>query len=376
MVGGGPVGVVMALCLAEAGVDVAVWEQRSELPSGTRAIGVHPPSLALFEQLGVLPAVLEHAVRIDRGEAWNGRRRLGTVVFEDRPVAHPFVAAIEQWRTERVLRDRLEAILPGSLVGGTRCRSIEQDPDGLRVSGVSEAGPVSTTASMLVVASGGRSAIDDPAASGRTHRYPDRYVMGDVRDQSGAGAVARVHLHHRGVVESFPLPEGRRRYVVHTGFDSARQEPTASGFAELVTARTGDVVDPTSNSMLSAFGVRRRRRATLVAGRVVHIGDAAHEISPIGGQGMNLGWSDAHAFAPAIVQSVHQGSPDAARLASISRRQLAAARRAGVQAAANMVLGRPLSPVIASVRDLALRAALNSPAMPVLADAYTMRWLR
>ncbi|XAZ29914.1 FAD-dependent monooxygenase [Paenarthrobacter ureafaciens] len=54
-------------------------------------------------------------------------------------------------------------------------------------------------------------------------------------------------------------------------------------------ARTGVFPDESSNSMLSAFDVRARLAPRMVHGRIVLLGDAAHEISPIGGQGMNLG---------------------------------------------------------------------------------------
>jgi len=376
IVGGGPVGLVLALLLVNAGLEVEVWEQRVDPPTGTRAIGIHPPSLELFEQLGVRDAVVGHAVRIDRGEAWSGGRRLGIVDFADRPFRYPFVAALEQWRTERILRERLESAAPGALRVGTSCEALLPRPDAVTVTGRDASGPISLRAAVVAIASGGRTTFDDPEAMGRVHRYRDRYVMGDVDDRSGAGPVARVHLHRDGVVESFPLPDGKRRYVVHVGFDQDGVTLTADRLASLVTGRTGDRVDAASTSMLSAFGVRRRQRSRLAAGRIVHLGDAAHEISPIGGQGMNLGWSDARAFAPAIVHALTAGGPDAARLAAVSRRQLGAARRAGRQAGLNMLLGRPQTPVLGPVRDLALRAALHSPAMPLLADAYTMRWLR
>lgn len=380
IVGGGPVGLVTALLLARAGIEVMVWEGRQEEPSGTRAIGIHPPSLDLFDELGVLDAVMEHAVRIDRGEAWSDGRRLGSVVFTDRPVAHPFVASHEQWRTERILRERLEAEAPGALRVGTGCEQVIDETGTVLVTGTDRTGRIRERASLVIVSAGGRTSFDGAGASGRVHRYRDRYLMGDVRDLSDAGPVARVHLHRDGVVESFPLPQGKRRYVAHTGLGSTEEPstttPTPERLAAIVSERTGDPIDAESTTMLSAFGVRRRQRRSLVAGRVLHLGDAAHEISPIGGQGMNLGWADARAFAPAITRAVRNGRPDDRELLDISRRQLAAARRAGRQAAVNMLLGRPGSPLTVPLRDAALRAALGGPAMPWFADAYTMRWLR
>jgi 2-polyprenyl-6-methoxyphenol hydroxylase-like FAD-dependent oxidoreductase len=380
VIGGGPVGLVAAILLAQDGVDVTVWERRVDPPSGTRAIGIHPPSLELFDDLGVLDEDLVDAVRIDQGEAWSGGRRLGTVVFRDRPGAHPYVAALEQWRTERILRARLESIAPGSLWTGTACTSVRTVGDEVVVEGTDASGPVSARATMVIVAAGGRAGFPGGEDPGPVHRYRDRYLMGDVADRSGAGPIARVHLHRDGVVESFPLPRGMRRYVVHTGYtsprDGAGRQPTADDLATLVADRAGEEAAAATNTMLSAFGVRSRRRSRVLDGRTVHVGDAAHEISPIGGQGMNLGWADARVFAPLVARAVTGRGTLEREFADAAEQQRRAVRRASWQAALNMRLGRPIPAPLVGVRDLGLRAALNGPLMPVLADAYTMRWLR
>jgi len=110
VIGGGPVGLVSAILLAQAGVDVTVWERRPGSPSGTRAIGIHPPSLDLFEHLGVLDEIRRDAVRIDQGEAWNAGRRLGAVVFRDRPVPHPYVSVLDSKPSRRDRSGRGRAV--------------------------------------------------------------------------------------------------------------------------------------------------------------------------------------------------------------------------------------------------------------------------
>src|SRR5699024_2021681 len=137
--------------------------------------------------------------------------------------------------------------------------------------------------------------------------YPDTYLMGDVAD-SGTRRGARIHLEPGGVIEAFPLPGAMRRWVAHTGtarlgtgrFGKSRSARTPEELAAIVRRRTGERIDPATNTMISAFGVRRRTAERMVDGRVVLIGDAAHEVSPIGGQGMTLGWLDALALAPLL----------------------------------------------------------------------------
>src|SRR5699024_1215707 len=97
---------------------------------------------------------------------------------------------------------------------------------------------------------------------------------------------------------SFPLPGRMRRWVAHTGTQLTEECPRV--LTELITERTGEQLDSTTSTMISAFHVRRRIAQCMTAGRCVILGDAAHEVSPIGGQGMTLGWLDAIDLAPQL----------------------------------------------------------------------------
>ena len=111
-------------------------------------------------------------------------------------------------------------------------------------------------------------------------------------------------------------------------------------------------------------------------GNVVLIGDAAHEVSPIGGQGMTLGLLDAAGLAP-ILDAALEGRSSAAGLRealdTFSRRRLAAARRAAVQAHVNMALGRPLWRPAAGARDVLAQALFASDRFSAaVASRFTM----
>ncbi|WP_209560251.1 NAD(P)/FAD-dependent oxidoreductase [Frigoribacterium sp. PvP032] len=388
VVGGGPVGVLAAALLAARGLDVAVWERRAEAPSLSRAIGVHPPSLDVLDRVGAAEPLVAEAVPVRRGVARSGGRTLGTVDFDRAHPRWPFVAALQQHRTEQLLRDRLEALAPGSLRRGVSLDTLEQEPDRVLLRGTADDGPVEAAARFVLAADGARSpvrgalGIDAPL-----RRYPDRYVMCDVADDTGLGADAVVHLERRGVVESFPLPGGVRRFVVLLDDDAARTSdgtrpteavPDPEMIARLVAERTGIEVDPGTATMTSAFGVQRRLARRTVAGRVVLIGDAAHEISPIGGQGMNLGWLDADAVAPVIARALR--SAGGRRLDPTVFRAYEEARRRSVgrsarQAEINMALGRPVGPAVGVARQVGLSAALHLPTRRLLASLYSMRFV-
>ncbi|HEU4667186.1 MAG TPA: FAD-dependent monooxygenase, partial [Arthrobacter sp.] len=100
----------------------------------------------------------------------------------------------------------------------------------------------------------------------------------------------------------------------------------------------------------------------IVAGRVVLVGDAAHEISPIGGQGMNLGWLDAQALAP-LVRDAVAGKRVDGRLKEFDAARRRAAATARRQSEVNMLLGRPLPAPLLKVRNLAIGGVASIPAV-------------
>ena len=379
IVGGGPVGVMLAAALADRGLDAVVWEARVDDPAHSRALGVHPPSIDLFDRLGLADDLLAHAVRIRRGIARSGTRTMGVVPFARASSRWPFVAAVPQDRTESVLRTGLARRREDALRRGVRFVGLDQRDEDVVVQGVGDEGPVVVAARFVVGADGTRSAVRAALGVGtRARDLPDRYVMGDFADTTGHGSDAVIHLERTGVVESFPLPAGRRRFVVHTGSERRPTAPvTADVVARLVSDRTGSPVDATTSTMTSAFGVRRRLATRTVVGRVVLIGDAAHEISPIGGQGMNLGWLDGHALETEIAVAVKRRGGrvlDPTTFARFEAGRARAAVRAARQAEWNTALGRPVGGGTARARDLALRAVLRAPSRHVLASVYAMRW--
>ncbi|MDQ0260129.1 2-polyprenyl-6-methoxyphenol hydroxylase-like FAD-dependent oxidoreductase [Sinomonas atrocyanea] len=360
VVGAGPVGLCFAVLLADLGLDVAVLEARPERGRHTRAIGVHPPGLRVLARAGVADRIAAVGVPIHEGAART--RDSGTAHAVARIAFRPPVLAVPQWATEEALEDRLAELAPGALRRGVRAVRAEREAggavvrceDGQRVSG-----------RWVVAADGARS----PLRAGlgvpvRTRALPDAYLMGDFADTTGDGAAAVLHLEAAGIVESFPLPRGVRRWVAHV--PEPALDPSARDLARIVGERTGVRPDPSTCSMLSAFTVTERLAARLRSGRVLLAGDAAHEVSPIGGQGMNLGWLDAEALVPLIAADIRapgdasgDGWPELWAAAEAER--LRAARFAARQARVNMALGRALPGGVMAARNAAFRTLYRVP---------------
>jgi len=369
VVGAGPVGTLLAGLLARDGVDVQLLEKRATAGGGSRAIGIHAPVLAALEDSGLTENLLARAARVPRGAARSRGRVLGVVRFDRLSSRFPFVATLPQAATEGVLA----AIAPEPM-RGVAVHALDPRGERIRVRAGAADRSIEIDAPIVVVASGSRARelVYRPGVV-PIRRYRDRYLMTDaaVGDRAG-GDVAVVNLEASGVLESFPLPGGLRRFVAWdpSGADPDPRARSARLREALRTRGEPDAADAVVEA--TGFGVRRFVAPRLRRGRLFVIGDAAHEVSPIGGQGLNLGMLDAATLAPLIVAWTRTGEAPQAELRRWERRRVASARTAARMASVNTALGRALPRPADDVRRAAVRAMLARPAGPVFARAYTM----
>ncbi len=419
VVGAGPVGLLLACLLVQRGLSVVVLEARERGSEHSRAIGIHPPGLAVLAQLGLAETAIAAGTPIFRGEAWCDGRLLGGLDISEASGHYPFVLALPQRDTERLLRERLIELCGGTdpVRRGARVVGLAQRGDSvelrLEAGAAPDAAPGAATnaarqhtlhARYVVGADGSRSRVrDQTRIRWRAVGDPKPYLMGDFRAEGSGGTGARtprtaaahgpmaaphsattalLAFERGGVVESFPLPGGWRRWVVLT--DGVKPAATVAELAETVRHRTG-VQLPTASGTddagrsarsISAFAVQQHLAGRMAAGRIALVGDAAHEVSPIGGQGMNLGWLDAAALAPALELALRGGRTLGARaLAEYDVRRRRAARRAVLQASFNMGVGQPALGTRLAVRNALVRGLARPPFRALLAQAFTMRGL-
>jgi 2-polyprenyl-6-methoxyphenol hydroxylase-like FAD-dependent oxidoreductase len=369
IVGGGPVGLYLGCCLASCGIAFQIVERRSQPSMHTKSIGIHPPALELLSQVGVAEALIDTGVQVSSAEAVGGTAVLGRLSFASCPGPYRFVLAIPQRRTESLLRQRLEELAPGSLKPDATVDAVREAPD--FVCTTLRNGD-SIRSRVVVGCDGMESQVRRSVGFGfHGAEYPDRYAMGDFADTSGLGATACVFLGRSGLVESFPLPGNVRRWVARETVASGI--PDEAQLAQVVQRRTGHVVAASSATMFSAFRTYSFLAQPFARGRVFLAGDAGHVVSPIGGQGMNLGWMDVADLVPALrLRLAGQVEPDRVAQEYAARRSRAY-RIAKRRAEFNMWMGRQGRASLA--KQWATRLVLKSPVAAYFAARFSMRGL-
>ena len=373
IVGGGPVGLFMGICLHHHGIPCTIIEQRDEIISESRSLGIHPVSLELFARLGMVDEFLKTGIKVERGIAHDGKRGIGAIDFKGCPPPYQFILINPQFETERILREHFQKLSPDSLITGAEVTSLEEEFDFVSLTIKKEDRERTIEAGYVIGCDGKHSFVRKAADIGfRGKRYPDSYIMGDFEDFTGYGNDVVVYLTREGLVECFPLPDQKRRWVVKTS--DYISEPSPKLIAKLIKERVAVEIDPGSNSMTSSFGVSHFLADVFVKDRILLAGDAAHVVSPIGGQGMNLGWIDAWHLAN--VMSFCRGISKDLPIADLfvyEAKQRPIAKKVTHRAAFNMSLGRKthLHPLRTGLVSLMLRKPFHDK----MARLFTMRGL-
>ncbi|MFF1541961.1 FAD-dependent oxidoreductase [Microbacterium sp. NPDC058269] len=366
IVGAGPVGLLLACLLVQEGLRVAVCERRKEDDDRTRAIGIHRPGLEALEAAGIGDAVRAQGLRLEGGEVRSRRRTLATLTFAaDRPVL-----ILPQPRTGALLRARLQSLSAEALILGCDVTGIRQTAEAVHVTADAADGRRELSAAVVVVADGVRSRLRDDLGLGwrpRTGRAS--YAMVDVID-SAPGARAVLHCEPEGLVESFPLPDGRRRWVVRVS--EGRGLEGIEDFCAAIATRTGVDLGLPPDVRPTAFVAAQHTAKRVHRGRIVLLGDAAHEVSPIGGQGMNLGWVDAVRLAERLARSAPARMPD---LTAYDRQVRRSASRAQRRSAFYMSMGAPAPATTVRAREVLMRTLGSAPLRGWTAGLLTMRGL-
>lgn len=370
--GGGPVGLYLGCLLHKQNIPFVILEKRQERITHSRSLGIHPVSLELFNDLGIADRFVERGIKIRRGIAFSENGKIGTIAFDDSPKPFNYILSLPQHITETILEEYLNSLSPDALIRGAEVEQIEESEECVTISVNLSGEQVTTKCRCLVGCDGKQSMVREQAGIPfEGFSYPDTYIMGDFTDNTEFGSDAAVFLPNEGLIESFPLMDNRRRWVVKT--DTYMEEVNRGDLEERIAARIDHDITGTDNFMLSSFGVQKLVATPMATKRIALAGDSAHVVSPIGGQGMNLGWLDAAELAKHLTESLPKEDDRYLfqALERYARHRHKITEKVMRRAEWNMKLGRKVN--MPSVRNTIVWLMLNTPLKKTAANLFTMR---
>jgi len=310
IVGGGPVGLMLAVELQRRGINHVIIDQRPQPEYYCKALGITPRTLEIWDQIGVLEEALRLGLFTAGVEASVNGEGAGTEFIELGTMPYGFLI-LAQYDTERILRDHLHRH-GGKVHQGVTLTGFEQAADGVRAQVTAGHAHHVIECRYLVGCDGAHSVVRKGLGLDyQGDAYPMTFMLGDVRIHWDR---PRPYGHRftlmqdgqlQNVLVCIAIPGDPQRYRVSLGappeyWEEGAALDTPPSLEMLSQAIAPMVPAQTSISDLrwsSFYRISHRIVARYSDRRVFLAGDAAHIHPPIGGQGMNTGIQDAHNLA-------------------------------------------------------------------------------
>jgi 2-octaprenyl-6-methoxyphenol hydroxylase len=314
IVGGGPAGLTLALALTRfaSGVRVALVDRRAmAVPQDSRATAIAAGVRRVFEVLGVWPAMAGAAQPVtamkitDSGEGDIARPLFLNFegdVAPDEPFAHMVPNGVMAQALLDAVAGKIEVVAPAEITGMTVGTTLTELTlkDGRRL-----------TAPLIAAADGAQSALRTMAGITVVgHDYGQAGIVTTIGHEFDHEGVAYEHFRPAGPFASLPLA-GKRSSLVWTerSEDAARlvtleKDELARVIEDVMGSTLGAV---TIEERVQSFPLKMQIARSFIAPRLALIGDAAHVIHPIAGQGLNLGLKDVAALAEAVIEAMRLG---------------------------------------------------------------------
>jgi 3-(3-hydroxy-phenyl)propionate hydroxylase len=334
VVGAGPVGLAAAIDLAQQGLPVVLLDDDNTVSVGSRGLCYAKRTLEVLDRLGCGDPVVAKGVTWNIGRTFHGEHEVFNFNLLPEPDhERPGMVNLQQYYLEQYLVERAQALPNLDLRWQNRVERIDAQPDGVRLQVNTADGPYTLSADWLVAADGARSPIRRQLGLDMEGQvFQDRFLIADV--------VMKQPLFDEGKAERWfwfdpPFHPGQSvllhreadnvwRIDFQLGWDA---DPEAEKQPEKVIPRIRAMLGPGRDFELewvSVYTFQCRRMAQLRHGRVLFVGDAAHQVSPFGARGANSGIQDVDNLAWKLKLVIDGQAPEALLDSYSTERSLAA----------------------------------------------------
>ena len=330
VVGAGPVGLALAIDLAQQQVPVVLLDNDNRLSTGSRAICFAKRSLEVFDRLGCGDRM------VDKGVSWN----VGRVFFRDAQIyefdllpeqghERPAFINLQQYYVEGYLAERAAALPLIDIRWNNKVVGVEQHEDHALLTIETPDGSYRLAAGYLAACDGSRSSVRQLIGQESKGRiFKDRFLIADVKMKLARPAERWFwfdpDFHRNQSVLLHMQPDNVWRIDFQLGWDAdPEEEKKPENIIPRVKALLGeDVQFELEWASVYTFACLRMDRFR--HGRVLFAGDSAHGVSPFGARGANSGVQDAENLAWKLAAVLRGDAPEALLDSYATEREYAA----------------------------------------------------
>jgi 3-(3-hydroxy-phenyl)propionate hydroxylase len=315
VVGAGPVGLSLAIDLAQRGLPVVLLDDADRIGEGSRAICFSKRSLEYWDRLGVGSRMVGKGVVWSVGKIFYGASLLYQFnLLPEEGHKRPAFINLQQFHAEAYLVDRVQELPAIDLRWRNKVIGLEQRNDHILLAIETPDGPYRVRVNYVVACDGARSSLRQMVGAEFAGQvFEDQFLIADVK-------MSAEFPTERWFWFDPPFHAGRSALLHKQPDDIWRIDLQLNPEADPAVEKRPENVRPRIARMLghekfdfewiSLYKFQCRRMEKFIHGRVIFAGDAAHQVSPFGARGANSGLEDAENLAWKLDRVLRRLSPE------------------------------------------------------------------